>query len=450
MRRTAFVSSKEQPSSSGTVAAGSYAPLEALRLAPSLGYSVFGQTVHLVGQLAILVALTQLRGVEAVGEFGLAIALTTPFFMFVSMGGKSSQASDVSQRYSFGEYAGLVLFLAAAATIASIAAGLLFASTERALLVVVIIALTKAAESVSIVSYGAFQQAGRPDKISRSLMLRGILTVPLFVALLWAGVPLGIAFLAQLLVWSAIAILRDYPLASRMAAGATVRPSTDRRRLLLLARETWPLGTSYAVNALLETLPRLFVERALGLSAVGILTVVTYFQKAGAMLIASISQPLVNRFARLRQGGDSRALRMTFIALFALVALCSLAGIVLVAVSGEWILRTMFGPELARADDLLMLIALALSAQLFSVLPQSLLHADRRYNTFLYRELASVLVCFGLLALFVPPMGLVGAGYAILGAAVFRLAVMALATAFASRRKGSKSASSPALERTVA
>lgn len=421
-----------------------------LRLAPLIGYSVVGQVVYLLSQLVVLAALAQLRGADAVGEFGLALALTTPFFMFVSMGGKTSQASDVIQRYSFAEYAGLVFVLAALATAASIAVALVFASTEHALLIVVIVALTKAAESISSLSYGAFQQAGRPDKISVSLLIRGALTVPLFVALLWAGAPVGIAFLAQLLIWSAVAVLRDYPLASRMAAGRLVWPSNDGRRLLTLARETAPLGASHGVGALLNSLPRLYVERALGLSAVGILTIVTYLQQAGSMIISSISQPLVNRFARLRQRDDAGSIRRTMFALLALVAGCSVAGILLVAVAGKWILSTVFGPELAQADDLLMVIALALSAKLFSVLPQSLLHADRRYNTFLFREIASVLVCFALLALLVPRMGLIGAGYAILGAAIFRLVVISFAVTLAPKKQSARSADPSTFETTVA
>ena len=344
----------------------------ALHLAPAIGISVFGQVIYLLSQLAILTSLTQLRGPAAVGEFGLAIALCTPFFMFVSMGGKSSQSSDVQQRYSFAEYGGLVACLACLGVVGSLVAGLVFARTEHALLIVGIVALTKAAESVSNLAYGAFQQAGRPDKIAVSLMLRGALTVPLFIALLFAGVPVGIAFMAQLLVWAGVALARDYPTASRIAAGGVMRPSFEWRRLFTLARETAPYGASLSLESLANSLPRLAVERAIGISAVGVLTVITYFQQAGSVLTSALTRPLVNRFAWLRHSGDTRGLRRTQLALLALVGSCSVAGLIFVAVAGEWLLRVLFGPELAQASGLLMLIALALSAKLFSAIPQSL------------------------------------------------------------------------------
>lgn len=422
---------------------------DALPLAPAIGFSMAGQVVYLLSQLAILASLTRLRGPAAVGEFGLAIALCTPFFMFVSMGGKMSQSSDVKQRYSFAEYGALVAVLACLGVIGSMAAGFVFAKTGHALLIVGIIALTKAAESVSNLAYGAFQQAGRPDKISNSLMLRGALTVPLFIALLLAGVAVGVAFLAQFVVWTSVALARDYPSASRIAAGKVVRPSGDWRRIAILARETAPLGMSFALGALLNSLPRLFVERMIGLSAVGVLTIVTYFQQAGSIMISAISQPLINRFARLRYSGDVRALRRTQLALLVLVGGCSIAGIIFVALAGEWLLWLVFGPELASASDLLLLIALALSAKLLSVVPQSLLHADRRYTAFLYREVASVVICFILLALLVPPLGLMGAGFAILGSAIFRLVVITLAAAIGSKNRAANVGSSVASETTA-
>jgi O-antigen/teichoic acid export membrane protein len=401
--------------------------LQELRLSHLLLYSVFGQIVYVLAQMAVLAVLARLRGAEAVGQFGLALAITTPVFMLVSMGGKSSQSSDVTQRYSYAEYGGMIIIAAGLAALVSVLVGLVMARHSETFLIVAIIAATKVAESISNLAYGAFQQAGRPDKIAWSLVLRGAFTVPIFAALLWTGVPVGFAFVAQLCVWSLIALLRDYPTASRLAAGHVVPPSFDFRRLLVLARETSPLGFSYLLNSLVVSIPRLFVERALGLSAVGLLTVVNYFQQAGNLLANAVSQMLVNRFARLRHAGGQRELRQNTLLILTLAAACSIAGIMLVYFAGEWILRTLFGPGFGAAHGLLMLIALAVSAKLLSMVPQSLLHADRRYKFFLIRELATVVVCVALLVLLVAPFGLMGAGYAILGATVFRLAIMTAA-----------------------
>jgi O-antigen/teichoic acid export membrane protein len=420
--------------------------LEELRLSHSLLFSLFGQVGYVLTQMAVLATLAQLRGSEAVGEFGLALAITTPAFIFVNMGGKSSQSSDVTQKYSFAAYGGLVLVAAALATLVSVLAGAIFARNFNTLLIVAIVAATKFVESFSSLSYGAFQQAGRADKITWSLLLRGGLTVPIFALVLWLGVPTGVAFLAQLTVWSCTAFLRDYPLASRIAAGRLVRPSLQPARIMALLRETAPLGGGYFINSLLTSLPRLFVERSLGLSAVGILTVVTYIQQAGTIVVAAMSQALVNRFARLKHAGETGTLRKTIIGILLLVVACSVAGLLLVDVAGTWILGTVFGPEFRNAGDLLMLIALALCARLFSVVPQSLLHAERRFGTFLLRELATAIPMIALLWVLVPRYGLIGAGYAIVGASVSRLAIMTVAVTAGRERRPLDNSRTPRVE----
>ena len=399
-----------------------------LRLRHAIAYSIAGQLGYVLSQMAVLAALAHIRGTEAVGEFGLALALTTPAFMFITMGGKGSQASDVTQSYSFAEYAGLVIGIAIIATAASIAAGVLLAPTRGALLIVIVVTLTKAAEAISTLSYGAFQQAGRSDKIAISLLLRGLFTAALFTLLLVLGASTAVAFLAQLIVWSILAFARDYPLASRIADGRVVRPSTDRRRIWQLARETAPLGASHVVSALLVSLPRLFVERSLGLSAVGLLTVVNYFQQAGTMLFTAVAQVLVNRFARLRQRNTHTQLKRTLWGLFAFATVGSIAGLLIAWLAGEWVLVTLFGREFGAAHMLLMIVAIAVCAKLYGTIPQSLMSADRRFTTLLLRELATVAVSVVLLAVLVPRWGLIGAGYAIAAAALIRLAILCLAT----------------------
>ncbi|WP_310467433.1 lipopolysaccharide biosynthesis protein [Sphingomonas sp.] len=416
-----------------------------LRLGSSILYAVGGQFGYLLTQMIILAALARLRGPEAVGEFGVALALTTPFFMFANMAGKSSQASDVTQRYSFAEYAGLTAFSATVAAAASIATGLLLAS-GGALQIVVIVALAKIFEAVSNLAYGTYQQFGRVDRLAASLVFRGAVTVPAFVGMLLLGFSTGLAFTAQLLVWSMVALLVDYPRASRMASGRVVMPSARVVRLARLTRETAPLGASYLLNSLLVSLPRMAVERSLGLSAVGLLTVVNYFQQAGTVLAGSISQMLVNRFARLRHANAEHELRSSKLAIFALAAVCSVAGLGLAYFAGEWILRTFFGAAFGAAHELLVLVMVAVSAKLFSMVPHSQLHAERRFNFLLVRELATVIVCALLLAILVPRAGLLGAGYAIVGASLFRLAVMTAASLFRARGRVPAEALQPGLD----
>src|SRR5690606_1446207 len=128
-----------------------------------------------------------------------------------------------------------------------------------------------------------------------------------------------------------------------------VWPKWNRRRLLQLARDTFPVGVGHFMNALLVSVPRLVVERWLGLEALGLLTVVTYFQQAGTLVINAVSQPLINWLAKARHAGQTKSVKKTLVVLFGFALLASGGGIVFVHFAGETILGSLFGPEFKEA-----------------------------------------------------------------------------------------------------
>src|SRR5690606_31511651 len=70
-------------------------------LGGSLVYSLVGTGFYLLTQLGVLSGLSHLRGPVAVGEFGLALALTTPLFALANMGLRTAQAVDVTEQFAF-------------------------------------------------------------------------------------------------------------------------------------------------------------------------------------------------------------------------------------------------------------------------------------------------------------------------------------------------------------
>ncbi len=393
-------------------------------VAGSLGYAVGGQLGYVLAQMAVLAALARFKGVAEVGAFGLALAITTPLFMLASMGSRLSQASDPAGRHALADYAGLVALGAGLAAAAALAIGYGLTGGGAGFAIVAVVAASKMFEAVSTLSYGAFQQAGRIDKVATSLLLRGWLTVLGLVTLLALGAATPVALLAQLGVWGLLALGFDYPRACRISAGRLVPPRWRRDRLRRLLRDTAPIGGGHFMNALLVSLPRLAVDRLLGLEALGLFSVVGYLQQAATLLVNAASQALVNHVARLRQGGSERRLRRVLLRLLGAALAVSGVGLLVVALFGEALLGLLFGPEFRAAAPLLMLIGLAVCAKLLGVVPQCLIYADRRFVAVFWYQAASLVVCVALLALWLPRWGLIGAGAAVLGVALFRLAVL--------------------------
>jgi O-antigen/teichoic acid export membrane protein len=399
-------------------------------LRASLGYSFTGQFFYLVSQLGILSALSHFHGPTAVGEFGLALALTTPLFLLLNMGFRTAQAVDVGATFSFAEYGGLRLLLTAAALIASLALGALFSERLSTLVIVTVVTLAKVFESVSNLSYGAFQQAGRMELVAGSLALRGSVTLAVFLALLAFGANPATALLSQVVVWGVTGMFFDYPRASRLAAGKFVWPCCSARRSWRLLRYSSPLGAGLLANSLQMSIPRLMVEWYLGLEALGLFTAVGYFQQASVTASNALSNAIVNHLARLNRDNRQGEFRGILVRLLLLFTLAGLAGIAVCFYLGEFLLVILFGKLYETAAPLLLIVSIVITLRMISTLPQSVLFAQHRFKLFFVFQLMSLGLTITLGYYIIPERGLVGAGYVLLFAAMFRLLLLELFTLF--------------------
>ena len=391
----------------------------------AVAYSVTGQLSYVIAQMIVLAALTRFHGAEAVGAFGLAMAIATPVFLLANMGMRTGLATDVQRRFGFDSYLGLTLLTACLGVVGTVLIGRLLLTEPAAQGLLLVIALMKASESVSLLAYGAFQLVGRMERVALSLSLRGWSSALIFTLLLASGASVASAFMAQLVIWAAVAMLHDFPRASRLMTRHLTRPTFAVRPLFRLAQENAPLSISAFLNAVMNALPRLIIERVLGLEAVGIFTVAAYFLQAGVMVVEAVNQALLGRFAIWRQAPETADTRRIIIRLLIIATALSLAGLTLVYLGGEWLLVAGFGPEFGGAAPLLMLMALALCTKLYGIVPQVVLHSDRRFFLYMIYQAVSVVLTFSLLVILVPLYGLTGAGTTILAVAVFRLTFLA-------------------------
>jgi O-antigen/teichoic acid export membrane protein len=391
-------------------------------LLASVGYSLSGQVIYLATQWGILSGLAHFHGPTAVGEFGLALALSTPLFLLSNGGFRNAQASDVSEQYSFAEYGGARILLTALAVALTLALGYVFSSNRTTMLVIAVVAASKVFESVSNLAYGAFQQAGRMDLVAASLVTRGSLTLGLFLALLFIGASAAVALLAQVLVWSAVGLLVDYPRASRLVGGRVVVVPrwTGKRSWRLIAGQA-PLGGGILANSLQVSVPRILIERYLGLEALGLFTVVDYLLQASVIASNSVSHALLNRFARLAQSNQRQRLKKLVFKLFFLFGGAGLGAIAVAYWIGEDILALLFGRQYASTAPLLLVMSVVISIRMLSVLPQTVLMAERRFSLFLLLQVIGLALTAlgGLIA--IPAYGLIGAGYLLVVTALFRL-----------------------------
>lgn len=416
-------------------------------LGGSLAYSLVGTGFYLITQLGVLSSLSHLRGPMAVGEFGLALALTTPLFALANMGLRTAQAVDVTEQFTFADYGGLRLVLTIFAIAACLFAGWWLAGGFHTFLVVAVVAGAKAFESVSNLAYGAFQQGGRMELVAQSYAIRGTLTLAIFIALLLAGADIVIAFLAQLAVWGAVALMLDYSRASRLAAGAMVMPRLSKKCWWLLKKSAPLSGASFA-NNLQGSLPRLFLQWHMGLEQLGLFTAVGYFQRAGIAVSNSVLHAIINRLAILNHRDERRSAYKIILVLAGVFVAFGALGIYLCAAFGDIILRILFGADFVQAHMLLVIVSVSLLLRMISTLLQSMLISQQRFGAFFWAQIVTLIAAVPVSYYLIAWYGLLGAGYALLAAAAFRL-VAVEAVSFLVPRRGTLSMGASAARTTA-
>ena len=397
------------------------------RIWSPLYYSVGGQIVHTLGQLGVLASLSHLKGIEAVGAFGLAISLVTPIFILGNMGLRTTQAIDQRGEFTFPEYAGFRIITSLTALVLSVGVGLFFTAGTEVLPILLLYSVAKAFESISGLAYGTFLRAERVELVFRSFLIRSVATVVVFSSLLWIGAPVWTAFLAQVGVWSVVALGLDLPSAWKVNGTQPGEIVFDRRNIMAIARRTFPVGGTGVLIGLQPALLRIFVEGYLGLAALGIFTNIGAIFQAGAMISNAIRQFLSARFSKLLLIADPGSTCRTIIVLVSAILVASALGLGFAVFLGDAFLLVVFGQETSRHGDLLILVALALAFRLLSAVTISLGHAYNRAFSLFLQEIFYIGVLVVLSLLLMPTVGLLAPGWIILITSALRFATGGIA-----------------------
>lgn len=383
--------------------------------------SVIGQGVYLATQVGVLSSLAHLRGLEAVGQFGLALAIATPVFVIGGQGLRVLQAVDAQYQATFPEYLGSRLVGLAAAVVATLLIGDLI---TRGLDVHILFSVTlmKAAESVCDTAYGAYQRLERLDLQARSQILRGTAGVLLFYLLLRNGASVSTALYAQVIVWWSVALLVDFPMASIMTDGRLKRPRMLRRGSVTLLWRALPVSSEMFVINLQKSGQRYIVADSLGYSDLGTFTAIDYVQQAGVMLANAISQAVLGNLARLRADAEHRSAdRLVLMHACVMLAIAT-CGILFITLFGKHVVSILIGVRTHEAQQLLLLVAIAVAIRVVTTAPAAHLYVCGLFRSTFAIQLVSSIVAVAFAALLVPRIGLVGAGYAVLVATCFRSA----------------------------
>lgn len=383
-------------------------------LRKNFSWTFLGNAFYAGSQWVLLVFLARLGSQAEVGQFALATAVCTPIIMFSNLKLRSVQAADALEDYPFGTYLAL-RFVTSVLALLAIFAILLFTGYSGTLAwVIMVMALAKTFESISDVFYGLQQRHEQMDVIAWSMMIKGVLSIVAFAVGFWAMRSLlgGVAGLAA--AWAFTLICFDIPRARRLAGTSMSRPLWSFGLMRQLAVLALPLGLTVAVGSLSANVPRYFIDGLLTTEELGVFAAISYLMVAGSMIIAAIGQSATPRLAQLYRNGHHQAHYRLVMKLLAIGGAIGLAGVVVVAVVGTYILEFAYGSTYAEYKDLFFWIMVNAGIGYSYVFLGTALTSMKKFNIQLPVHLFGLAVLAGACWILMPDFGLLGAGWAML------------------------------------
>lgn len=328
-----------------------------LSLRSNFSWNLVGNVVYAGCQWGILVVLAKLTNPEMVGRFALGLAITTPIIMLSWLHLRSIQATDIRGEYAFAQYLGLRLTTTALALLIVVGVVLLGPYTWETAIVILAVGLAKGFESISDVYYGLMQRYERMDRIAKSRMIKGplsLLVLGLLVFLtgdvFWGVIGLATTWCLLLFTYdvrNATVTQREFCPAPRggLFTIEIMRPDFNISNLLRMTWLALPLGIGGALISLQSSIPNLFIESYWGEGKLGIFAALAYISMAGTTIVAAMGQSAIPRLAKYYFNNEIKKYKHLLILLLGIGFFLALGGILFAVFVGRPFLSLFYQPE---------------------------------------------------------------------------------------------------------
>ena len=421
-----------------------------LSLRANFSWTFVGNVVYSACQWGIVIVLAKLGSPVLVGQYALGVAIATPVIALSQLQLRPVIASDVHEKYRFGEYLGFRLMATLLATLVVLAIPIVLHSGAGMTPLVFLVGLSLALESISDLYFARLQFIDRMDRIAKSQIARAPLSlIALGLVVHFTGsLALGVAAM----VVARMAVLIGYDMRPRThflqpfdANSAQAREQLNYVKEILrprwepraMARIFWlaaPLGVVALLVNLNTNIPRYFIQWSLGTRELGIYSALGFMMSAGNLFAAALAQAVFVRLARFHAEGRSSDFVVLLLKMAGIATVLGVGGILFAWMAGPELLRIVYKPEYADQWHVMVwFMVVAWIGYICQFLGTAMTSA-RYFVHQIPLFVAVVLAITGASYLLVPRMGLVGGVLSNLVGAIVQLAGSVLILGFALRR----------------
>lgn len=413
------------------------------RLIGNVRWALTGNTIYAASQWAMIVVLARWTDTQTVGALALAFAITAPIIIFFNMQLRAIVATDVAGRNNLRQYFQTRLLTTVSALALILCCCPLLHRDISSIATILLIALSKAAESLSDILHGYWQLIERMELVGKSLAIRACLTLGTFTvaiittrSLIWGSAAFLLGSIGVLLAYDVRQVKRAALTTGKPVAALinllAIR-DIERQTLAAMIRRALPLGAAAMLISLNSAIPRYFIGVYSGKEQLGIFSALSYFIVVGNLLTNAAGQTVLPRLARLYRGESRGAFKHTLVGLLAGSVAIAVASMMISMACGRRILL-IYGAEYAAAyPAFLIVMGSAAIGYSLSIVNFSL-NAIGAYDIQLPLFVVVTLVLLALCRTFIPLYGIVGAAMAVLISNVTQAALSTTVVVLRARR----------------
>jgi len=303
--------------------------------------------------LLLIIIAKQFSG-QFLGEFILALSITTPVFLFFSFKLRTVIIIDTSDNFSLEKYVNARFLANLCALLISLLIGYYFFPSIPFSLFL-LLGLYKWADSWSELSYSYFHKFDLFSFASFSQATRSTcsILILLIASSLYPSATLTIA------LWVLITFIFAFFDLNKMVKHnmnnknkmlSLVKVISSKVlyiNALILYKKHLTLSVSLVIGALFVYIPNFFIEHYQSVTAAGQFASISYFLIAGGIVITSISQAALPRLTNILSSHSyQKFIRLTFI-LCIIGAGIGLAGLIVTIAGGKFILAFVYNNEIS-------------------------------------------------------------------------------------------------------
>jgi len=322
----------------------------------NFSWLLMGNGAFSLAQWARVAVLAKLASPALVGQYALALALVSPVFMLTNLQLSAVEATDARNRYGFADFATLRLLCSGLALLLIAALAFFLHWNPSLRLLVLVLALSLAVDSLCDICGGLQQKQERMDRLGISLLLRALFSLAFF-AVLFRQTHSIIVAVATLPAVSAVVLLTwDLAMARRVLQNAPLL-AWQGRRLGRLALFSFPLGLIMMLISLNVSIPRYALMRNSGSAELGIFASLSYVVMALSLVVNGLGQSVSPRLSRFYAQGEVGRFRQLMLRLCAIGALLGLGSLAVAALFGRPLLALIYRPEYAAHVNVFLVLS---------------------------------------------------------------------------------------------